>query len=291
MVALLRCGCPDPWLADYSGKTPLDLALDCGRSRLEIADALAHYAATQYAPTVGLCLAAADRGSSRVTGGAPLLLLTPAGAVGAVHTAAGAGVGARAAPGSPNSLGSISSPSTPVAGSCPFRFLSALGSDALGLIQLFVTAPPTVALAALADNRARAKGEGYRSTNYTGHGHAYGSPRGGKDAQKYEHDPRARSLPYLMRQSERAAAASTAGKARTSPPPSPNASVAAVAATAAAAALMVAATTGVAAESTATAAATVRTEAHREEDEDLARAIAASLDLDSLLGRNQKQRP
>jgi hypothetical protein len=147
-----------------------------------------------------------------------------------------------------------------------------------------------VALAALADNRARAKGEGYRSTNYTGHGHAYGSPRGGKDAHKYEHDPRARSLPYLMRQSERAAAASTAEQARTSPPPSPNASVAAVSAAAAAAALMVAATTGVAAESTATAAATVRTAAHREEEEELTGAIAASLDLDSLMERNQKQR-
>jgi len=188
-MVLLREGSPDPWLADYSGKTPLDLALDCGRSRLEIADALALYAATEYAPSIGVFLAAADRVNCLAT-----------------RAEEGGDTGADA------SLGNLIR--------CPFRYLSALGSDTLGLIKLFVTAPPMATLATLDDNRARAKGEGYRSAHYAGYMNSDGSPRGSnKDAQKYESDPRARSLPYLMRQSGQPLAATAPATSEVVAPP------------------------------------------------------------------------
>ena len=247
---LLREGSPDPWLADYSGKTPLDLALDCGRSRLEIADALALYAATEYAPSIGVFLAAADRVSS----------LT-------VRAQEGGDTGADASVGNLNR--------------CPFRYLSALGSDTLGLIKLFVTAPPMATLATLDDNRARAKGEGYRSAHYAGYINSDGSPRGtNKDAQKYESDPRARSLPYLMRQSGQplAATAPVASQAQALPPPSPNAVATPTPSVTTTSAKSVSVATGESKMATNTATSGTQPAPRADEDAELALTIAASLD-------------
>jgi len=257
VTVLLREGSPDPWLADYSGKTPLDLALDCGRSRLEIADALALYAAIDYAPSIGVFLAAADRMDFPTA-------RTPEGAGG-------------------DSSVSLNR--------CPFRYLSALGSDTLGLIKLFVTAPPMATLAILDDNRARAKGEGYRSAHYAGYIHGDGSPRGEKDAQKYESDPRARSLPYLMRQSGHASAATVSGAAQSqaSPPLSPNyVSTSTPTATTTSSAHSASVATEASAVEASTATST-RPAAQIAEEAELALAIAASLDPSAWLRHCHKE--
>eukprot|EP00613_Pedinella_sp_CCMP2098_P046095 CAMPEP_0171827346 /NCGR_PEP_ID=MMETSP0992-20121227/6589_1 /TAXON_ID=483369 /ORGANISM="non described non described, Strain CCMP2098" /LENGTH=402 /DNA_ID=CAMNT_0012442473 /DNA_START=363 /DNA_END=1568 /DNA_ORIENTATION=- len=61
MSTLQKEGHPDPTLGDYNGRTPLELAVDFGRSRLEVAEAIARYASHVYACNVSTVLASADR--------------------------------------------------------------------------------------------------------------------------------------------------------------------------------------------------------------------------------------
>jgi hypothetical protein len=109
---------------------------------------------------------------------------------------------------SPSPSSSSSSSSLSLSSPSPFRFLSSLGVDALRLVLRFATAPQTSCLAELAATRDRAGGGSGCGANRLlgGGGGGGGEGSGGTPAEMFgplkQFDPRTRSLPYLLRQSE-----------------------------------------------------------------------------------------
>lgn len=208
----------DPHLQDYAGKTPLDLCLDWGNSRVEVGVALARYAREVYAPSMVALLVAADR-------------------FGTAEQKPAMGASAPFSPppplpqarGVPRPGGTRLRPPGPA-----FCFLGRIGADALRLVARFLASPPRAALARLAENAARASLGGSYGGSYGGShgGLGPGSPQrrgagehAGEPVRRFDvfdavtkFDPRSRSLPYLLRQAQEESMRQGAQRAQHAPP-------------------------------------------------------------------------
>ena len=122
VAVLLSLGAQDPHMADYSGKTPLDIAADYGRSRLEIGEALIAYCNQVWAADV--CVVLSTFGFSR-----PQFSAEAAAQPSSLH----------------------SPPFQP-------KYLRSIGWDTLGYIAEFICAPPREAMAAISVVRRRTGG-------------------------------------------------------------------------------------------------------------------------------------
>lgn len=151
-VTTLLLRFPDPLLSDDSGKSPMNVAIDFGRSRLEIGEMLLEYFVKIWAPTVRR-------------------IITTEVLRGQAREAAQAGVSA-----SVRATMDV----------CPLNVLEA---DVLFLIADFLTTTDTGTPKAALDNIHH-----IRTLRGVGPARALRST-----------DPRARSLPFLLRQSEASA--------------------------------------------------------------------------------------